>query len=222
MSGGGKIQNALNSLTPERNREIGKEIEAVLKDELSYIVNKYIRAYSYAVYDTFGWTPEDLMQNVRVLLWKGLATFSDAANVKKTTYLNAILRNYFLTVSKKCKSKRNSQAKLTSVGEVYDDFEERMEEATDTIIASMTAETYKKFVQTLHPFEAEVFDLCFLIGHEPMEVAKMLGVSPRRVNTTVKFLRAHYVDEQRIIEDKEEEITYELEPDAEPPIESEA
>lgn len=103
----------LKSIDPGRAAEIGDEIERLIKGEMAYIVNWYIRNYQFAVRETFGWTPEDIMQEIRVTFWKGLATFDRSNKIKITTYLSTMLHNMFANVTKSCQSQKNFGTKLS-------------------------------------------------------------------------------------------------------------
>lgn len=100
------------SLTRQQSNELGRQVEHLIKNEMSYIVNRYVRKYRSAAQETFGWTTEDLMQHIRIILFKGAATFDPSRNFKITTYLSSILYYQMGNFSKTCQSKKNSNSKI--------------------------------------------------------------------------------------------------------------
>lgn len=138
----------LRSIDPEQSQEIGIEIERLIKGEMAYIVNWYVRNYQFAVRETFGWTPEDIMQEIRVTFWKGLATFDRESKIKITTYLSTMLHNMFANITKSCQSKKNFGTKLSREDSLSPSQEAQdtdtpdslldMSDASNRIVSSMT------------------------------------------------------------------------------------
>lgn len=203
MGEGGKIHRATSSLTEQQRQEIGLEIERLIKNEMSFIVQKYIREYWYALYDTFGWTKEDILQLIRIRLWRGLATFDETKKFKKTTYCSAILFNYFLTLSKRCKSKKNALSKLLPVEKIYDSMDETTDgdEVHNNIYRE---ESYEYFISKLSPFEIKVFRLYFLTSETPETIIIKTMASPKKINDTIKYLRTTLESHLQEMEDEEE------------------
>lgn len=129
------------SLTRERSNEIGLKVEELIKKELNYIVNKYVRQYRAAAEDTFGWTTEDLMQHIRIILWKGYATFDVSKNFKITTYLSTILYYQMGNFSKSCQSNKNSNSKIFCPETIY---------PSEDTVDHNTAESWYSYVESFH------------------------------------------------------------------------
>lgn len=107
-----RTKTVLMSLSRQDSNRLGMEVERLIKNEMNYIVNKYVRQYRSAAQETFGWTVDDLMQHIRIIMFKGLATFDPSKNFKVTTYLSKILYYQMGNFSKTCQSNKNSNSKL--------------------------------------------------------------------------------------------------------------
>lgn len=223
----GKIKAAIDALTPEQNRQISIEIDDLIRGEMSYIVGKYVRNYSFILGDTFGWSSDDILQQIRIRFWRGLATFDESKKVKKTTYLGDILSKYFSTLLKRCRSKKNKNTKMSPIGDSFSIFEmdENIVESFETMQTTEKNESYLLFISKLSDFEAEVFELFFIIGYQISVISEILNVKPRKISTTIKTLkelvRQHYQD----LDDEMGELNNDLErkydPSSEPGIDAE-
>ena len=94
-----KTRDRIKSLSREESNRIGEEVEQLLKGEMKSVADSYIRNYRNSVRNTFGWTPEDLKQEIRLKMFKGLATFDPDLGYKKTTYVSNILQNFFKNIT---------------------------------------------------------------------------------------------------------------------------
>jgi RNA polymerase sigma factor (sigma-70 family) len=142
-----KTKKVLLALTREQSNELGIRVEALIKNELNYIVNKYVRQYSLAAEDTFGWTQDDLMQHIRVILWKGLATFDESKKFKVTTYLSTILYYQMGNFSKACQSDKNTNSKIYCPDTIY---------PSEEIVDHHTAEEWCAYVQSFKALESRL------------------------------------------------------------------
>jgi len=102
-----KTIDKLQSLTEVQKNEIGLKIEELINSDLSYIVNLYLRKYKNATFNTFGWDKDDLLQHIRIIMFKAVATYEGNKNAKLTTYVSRILYYQMANLSKKCQSKKN-------------------------------------------------------------------------------------------------------------------
>lgn len=134
-----KTKTRLLSLSEEEKNEVGLQVELAMKKEMAYLVNLLVRNYEKAVAETFGWDREDLMQYVRISLWKGLATFDASLGYRRITYLSNILNKDFLNLSKKCKTKKHSLSKLYCPEELF---------AVEEIIFKETGEDWVRYAQS--------------------------------------------------------------------------
>ena len=74
---------------------------------MSYIVNLYLRKYKNAAFNTFGYDQDDLLQHIRIIMFKAVATYDAGKNAKMTTYVSRVLYYQMANFSKKCQSKKN-------------------------------------------------------------------------------------------------------------------
>lgn len=121
-----KVDQQLASLSREESDRIGREVERLMKDEMSFIVRKYVISYRNACADIFGWEEEDLVQHIRIILWRGVATYKSNKNAKMTTYLSAILYYRMANLNKKIKREKHQKSRLFCPEDFYD-----REETTD-------------------------------------------------------------------------------------------
>ncbi|MDZ4810786.1 MAG: hypothetical protein SGI96_21325 [Bacteroidota bacterium] len=112
-----KIDNKLLSLSEKEKHRIGLEVEHFLKNDLGYLVNKNIMYCEKLVGDVFGWDRDDLLQQVRIQLWRALAVFDEKATASKRTFLSVAVSNYFMTLVTKSKRKKNINNSLVLCGE---------------------------------------------------------------------------------------------------------
>lgn len=133
-----KTKNVLLALSVAESNAIGIEVERLVKNEMSFIVNKYVYKYKNATFETFGWDTDDLLQHIKILLWRGVATFNPERKLKMTTYLSSILYYQMGNLSKKISSKKNSQSKLYCPEVFYD---------SDEMIDFTTAEDWLLYAQ---------------------------------------------------------------------------
>jgi len=116
-----KTRDILLSIPKEEMDKIGLEVERLMNNEMSFIVNKYIFKYKKATAAVFGWNESDLRQHIMIILWKGVATFDNTKNTKITTYLSAILYYRMGNLSKSCQNQKNSMSRLYFSEELYSD-----------------------------------------------------------------------------------------------------
>jgi len=171
---------------------------------MRYISHKYVNQFRVAAFDTFGWTREDLMQQVRITMWKGLATFDPAKKFKVTTYLSAILFHYFMSLSKKCRSNKNAQSKLVCVEDgmeldlATDDF------SLDEVMESSESMSY--FIGKLKARELEVLNLLYIERKNVTEVSKSLKIPKQQVTDFTRSIKAKLRDHIRELEDEEDKV----------------
>ena len=188
MSKEGKVYQLLHSISDERKEELGLKVEAYIKNELSYIVNKYCIRYSYAVQATFGWDQDDLMQYIRMSLWKGVATFDATKKAKEVTYLSRILEYAFANLAKKCKTKKHSLSKLHFPDQMF---------ITEEITIDETAEDWLQYMRSFAAIkdsvtkqEMKVLVKHLLMDQDLMEIAEELKIKRADVVKIIKQLRS--------------------------------
>lgn len=182
-----KTRDVLLSLSEEEKNRIGLEVERLMRNEMSYIVNKYINRYKKAAFETFGWEKDDLSQHIRIVMWKGVATFDESKNFKMTTYLSKMLYYQMGNFSKACQNKKNSQSKLYCPGELFDS-----EEIIDQNSAEDWAVYQKKFKVLLTKLSKK--DLKVLVshlhyGHSMQEMEEKLGFKKTEIVSSLKRIK---------------------------------
>jgi len=170
----GRTNDKLKGLTTKQADEIGVEVDRLMGDELDYVVNMYVCKYRNAVRETLGWTKEDLEQEIRVALWKGLATFDKSRAVKVTTYLSATLHNLFANIAKTCKAAKNHGAQLSKEA-----FLLPSQEPSDPFDAECWSEYIRRFdllMENLTP--GEVYVMRYVLLNDTIE-RDIEGLSPK-------------------------------------------
>lgn len=203
----GKTQEILLNLPRERADEIGRQVEVHLRTDMAYIVNRYVKSYRTAVSNTFGWTEEDLVQQVRIVFWKGLATYKPEKQFKITTYLSAILHNYFNSLYKKCRSLRNSRTKLLCVENIYEtDASVTLEGADDWYDY---ARSFNYFMDKLSEIETTILNLKLTRGDSIAAISEKLEMPKHQVVAIEKAIKSKISQHLKEIEDEEDSTNYE-------------
>lgn len=190
----------LLSLTEEQKTAIGLRIEELLQNEMRYIANFYISRYRAATAASLGWSKEDLTQSVKIALWKGLATFDSSKNFKVETYLSSILRKYFASLAKRCRSaKKNRVLHIEDCvrGELDDsasaqdhlmaNHPKSEENRPDDLAHKQTS--IERFTSKLSDLELKVLEAHVVKGRSIPVVAKDLNLPRNQITKTVKALR---------------------------------
>lgn len=182
-----KTRNVLLSLSEEEKNNIGLEVERLIKNEMSYIVNSYVKKYKHATAETFGWETDDLMQHIRIILWKGVATFKPEMNFKITTYLSKMLYYQMGNLSKTCQSEKNSQTKLFFPGELFES-----EEIIDFNSAEDWALYARKFKHVLTKLSKKDMKIivCHLVyGFSIQEIEQKTNFSKQEIVSSIKRIK---------------------------------
>jgi len=149
-----KTLDRLLSLNESEKNQIGIQIEDLIKNELNYIVNLYLRKYKNAALNTFGWDQDDLLQHIRIIMFKAVATYDGGKNAKMTTYVSRVLYYQMANFSKKCKSKKNLLSQMYFPDVIFD-CEETMTVETSEDWAIYT-QNFKILQDNLTPRETKV------------------------------------------------------------------
>ena len=146
----------------------------------------YILRFTKATFETFGWDRDDLLQHVRVILWKGIATFDPKKNIKVETYLSSCLYYQFLNLSKKCKRFKYSLSKLYCPEVLFE---------SDENIEHETAEDWYRYVQSfslilnkLNELERKVLARYFN-GENLALIGKTVGLKRVEIVSILKDIR---------------------------------
>ena len=182
-----KTKDALMALSTEESNAVGMEIERLIKNEMSYIVNKYIHKYKNAAFETFGWDKDDLLQHIRVILWKGVVTFDPSKNFKMTTYLSKILYYQMGNFSKTCGNKKNAESKLYCPGELFDS--EEIIDFTSAEDWAVYAKKFKVLLTKLGKKDMKVLVSYLIYGHTLAEMEVKLNLSKGEIVASLKRIK---------------------------------
>lgn len=187
-----KTRNVLLSLSDEERDRLGLETERLIKNEMSYIVNQYVYRYQQAALNTFGWDRDDLLQYIRMVLYKGVVTFTPDKNVKITSYLSAILYYQMGNLSTKIQNKKNSNSKLYCPEVFYE---------SDEMIDFTTAEDWllyaKKFegiLDRLNKSEKKILIYHLIYGHTLGQIEEKLLIPRSEIVKSLKTLKKKIED----------------------------
>jgi RNA polymerase sigma factor (sigma-70 family) len=182
-----KTNEILINLTREESDAVGVKVEALIKKEMAYIVNQYIVKYNHAVADTFGWDRDDLLQNIRMAMWKGVATFNPDYGFKIETYLSSILSKTFSNISRQCKTQKHSRTKLYCPENFYE---------SEEIIFRETGEDWVRYAQsfavlmgTLNRKEQKVMVRYLIHGETTSEISEKSKIKKTEVVKILKEIK---------------------------------
>lgn len=218
----GRVERTLRRLGKKRNDELGAEVERLMKNEMAWITNRYILQYRHSAFDIFSWTTDDLRQQIRVIMWRGLAVYKKDRGVKVTTYLSAVLFHWFISFSRRCHSKKNSQARLHCVDQLF--YSSNDVEGMDDMDRSDNRADIEYFFSKLTPEELSLFEFynapkCTSCkrsrckgrnNKQPSfaDAAKCTGVPAPQISTAMKTIRRKMRDHVDEIDDEVEGINY--------------
>lgn len=156
-----------------------------MKTDLRDTVSTYVSKYSKTLDNKLGLTKEDLLNDIREQIWKGLLTHNPdgAANLK--TYLNTLIKNRFGVLFKRSKIKKNNMvqyyADLYSSGSIDDEYL-ITEETGETIF--MRRQIIMEDQLNLHPQDRLVYE-DLLIGRNLEEMAKAHNLPRSRIISSI-------------------------------------
>lgn len=92
----------------KQNQKSAIDIERLLENDLRPTVETYIARFGKTLDAKLGLTEDDLVNDMREQIWKGLLTFNPngAANLK--TYLCTLIKNRFIVLFKRSKIRKNN------------------------------------------------------------------------------------------------------------------
>lgn len=177
----------LMSLTRQQSNELGLQVEKLIKNEMSYIVNKYVRQYRSAAQETFGWTTDDLMQHIRFIMFRGMATFDVSKGFKITTYLSTILYYQMGNFSKACQSNKNANSKLYCPETLHPSEETTTKETAEDWYSYM--ETFKLLMGKLSEKEKRILYLHLVDDHSITEMEAETKLPRAEIVSIIKTLK---------------------------------
>lgn len=110
----------------EENRKASIDIERLMKTDLRDTVSTYLSKYSKTLDAKLGLSKEDLKNDIREQIWKGLLTHNPQGRANLKTYLNTLIKNRFGVLFKRSKIKKNNMvqyfAELSNCGSIEDHY----------------------------------------------------------------------------------------------------
>lgn len=217
----GKTQKALKALTREQANALGERIEHLLANEMQYITSWYVKRYKNAALAALGWSEDDLTQNIRIQIWKGLATFDSSKKFKLETYLSSILEKYFASLAKRCRSafKHKLVSMNDMIGDTYDSHIVGHEESDITWIRDQLyriqyaseskgpedlvyqSKRVEEFFKRLTDLELLILQEHVIGGKSLPTIAKETNTPLNRVTRTIKDVRIELRHYLRLEED---------------------
>ena len=88
-----------------------------MEADLSQTVSVYLAKYSKTLESKLGLTKDDLLNDIREQVWKGLLTYSSKGGASVKTYLNNLIKNRFIVLFKRSKIKKNNMVQY--YGDLY-------------------------------------------------------------------------------------------------------
>lgn len=130
-----KTKNLMLSQSKEQNEAAGLRIEDLLAGELKETLRHFIGKYGKTFERKLGLTRDDLMNDMREQVWKGLLTHSPNGGANLKTWLNKLINNRFLVLLR-----RSTIQKHNSI-DYYGDVFSTTGIDDDSLITEETGET---------------------------------------------------------------------------------
>lgn len=85
-----------------------------MQNELRETVSTYLKKYGHTLDQKLGLTRDDLLNDIREQIWKGLLTHSPSGRANLKTYLNTLIKNRFGVLFKRSKILKNNMVNYYS------------------------------------------------------------------------------------------------------------
>lgn len=148
-----------------------------MKGELRETVATYLKKYSVTLDQKLGLTRDDLLNDIREQVWKGILTHNPAGRANRKTYLNTLIKNRFGVLFKRSKITKNNMVNYYSDVFSTTGIEEEYlvtEETGETIF--MRRQMIKDDLKRLAPEDRLVYGE-LLLGNRLEEIMKNLGLT---------------------------------------------
>ncbi len=123
------------SQSAEENQKSSHDIEKLIKIDLKDAIHTYLSRYSRVLDQKLGLTREDLMNDIREQVWKGIITHNPSGKANLKTYLNTLIKNRFGVLFKRSTLKKNNMINYYADVYALDNLEE------EHLISEETGET---------------------------------------------------------------------------------
>lgn len=102
-----KMRTAMLGQSQAQNKASSETIEEWIKGELAPTIRFYVRKYGATFDRKLGLTADDLKNEIRVEVWKGLLSYNKS-KAKLKTYLNRLIHNRILTLYARSELNKNN------------------------------------------------------------------------------------------------------------------
>lgn len=149
------------SQTREQKDKLNIDIDVLMSTTVKSTIEVFMSRYSKTIGEKLGLDADDLKNDMREQVWKGLITFSKNGKANIRTYLNRLIENRFNLLISKCNIKKYKNI------EYFSDIFESGHHTNENFITEETGETlYEKrerfieFTTRLpHPYKEIYLDL---------------------------------------------------------------
>jgi RNA polymerase sigma factor (sigma-70 family) len=170
----GKTSRKLKRISPVRLEAIGLQIESLLAGEMKSVSRFYVGKYHPMLRETLGYTAEDILQEIRIVIWRGIATYNPKMS-KLKTYLCNLLRRRFHNLA--IRKNRKKRGRLIPVEKLSQDQQPVDQHNNETWLDYL--EQFQNIVDTLDKSEMNVLKW-HLKGYTLDEICRK--TNQRRVN----------------------------------------
>jgi DNA-directed RNA polymerase specialized sigma24 family protein len=178
------------SQTPAQNKEANVKIEELLNGQLKSTVKHFISKYGKTFERRLGYTRDDMMNDMREQIWKGLLTHKPESGANIKTYLNTLIRNRVLVLLKRSKIKKHSSVDYYSdvfASVSVDDEHKMTEENGETLLQKRQDFMLTELEHSVLTTEEQGVYAELLLGRGIDEIMKTKGL--QRVVVTAAILR---------------------------------
>jgi DNA-directed RNA polymerase specialized sigma24 family protein len=143
--------------TPAQKAALSIEIEQLIAGELKATISHFIRKYEDRLTYKLGIDRDDLMNDIRMQIWKGLISWSPDKKAKRYTYLSSIIEKRFRTLIRQA-----GTVKFSSISYYADPFTSKARE-----ISEESTTTYESGEELLSRRQEQMQDYCAIDDVEP-------------------------------------------------------
>jgi DNA-directed RNA polymerase specialized sigma24 family protein len=125
----------MKSQSAEENQVSSQRIEYLINNDLKQTVRTYLSRYSKTLEQKLGLTRDDLINDIREQIWKGLITHDPNKKANLKTYLNHLIKNRFGVLFQRSKIQKNNMINY------YADFFCSEDSSNEAILTEENGET---------------------------------------------------------------------------------
>lgn len=182
--------------TPQERISNSVEIERLLQNELKTTIESIYNRNSMVFNHKLGMTKDDILNDMRMQVWKGLLTFKPELKIKLSTYLDNIIKNRFNTFRRRASLKKYNSLDYFKTLISHDgvDQEHFITEETGETILERRQELMKDLVSLTEKETKVMADL--MVGFTLHEMARRNSITTNelvgiinKIDTTIRKRR---------------------------------